>query len=357
MVNTDLEMVIDADGHIQEDDEGIRQFMPAEYQGRNFKSVFPPLDHFHRMHLTEVRAGKENQGRVGPAEWISFLKQVGIDSTVLYPTQGLAYGKITSIEWAIAATRAYNDWLDATYCSIDPRFKGMSLIPLQDPEAAVAELRRTVEEQAMLGAMLPTRGLSANLGAKVYWPVYKEADRLSCAMAIHGGCHDGMGFDDLNRYAPIHAMGHPMSVMISFASIIFNGILDRFPNMRMAFLEGGIGWFVMAMERFDRSHLTHIEHDPKGEYGPHGDEKPSDYILRHIKEGRLFIGCEGGEPALAFAANHYSADAFLYSSDFPHEPTIDEVIEEIGEVRDNRELSTADKEAILHKNALRFYGL
>ena len=71
----------------------------------------------------------------------------------------------------------------------------------------------------------------------------------------------------------------------------------------------------------------------------------------------MFIGCEGGEPALSFAANRYSASAFLYSSDFPHEPTIDEFKEEIEEVRDKHELTNVDKEAILHKNALRFYRL
>ena len=356
-MNANIELVIDADGHVREDNDGIREFLPTPFHRDRMQTIFPPFDHFHRYHLIEPDPERAKRGVVGPDEWLTFLDDVGIDTTVLYPTQGLAYGKITAIDWAIAATRAYNDWLHATYCARDPRFKGMALVPMQDPPAAVEELRRAVTELGMVGAMLPSRGLSTHLGAKTYWPVYEEADRLGCAVAVHGGCHDGMGFDDLNRYAPVHAMGHPMGVMIGMASIVFNGVLDRFPNMRMSFLEGGVGWFLMAMERFDRSHVTHVEHDPEGEYGPHGDETPSEYILRHIRDGRLYIGCEGEEPALGFAATRYSADAFLYSSDFPHEVTTEMCKREIQEVRESEELTDTAKEAILNRNALRYYRL
>ena len=152
-------------------------------------------------------------------------------------------------------------------------------------------------------------------------------------------------------------MGHPMGVMIGLASITFNGVLDRFPGLRMSFLEGGVGWFLMAMERFDRSHVTHIEHDPNGEYGPHGDETPSEYTLRHIRDGRLFIGCEGEEPSLGFAATRYSAEAFLYSSDFPHEVTTEMCKREIQEVRESVELTDVAKEAILSRNAQRYYRI
>src|SRR5437762_2518286 len=83
-------------------------------------------------------------------------------------------------------------------------FDLMALIPLQDPPAAVAELRRAVRELGMRGAMLPATGLPENLGAKAYWPVYEEADRLGCALAIHGGCHDGLGMDNLNVFPAVH---------------------------------------------------------------------------------------------------------------------------------------------------------
>ncbi|NIO07170.1 MAG: amidohydrolase family protein, partial [Deltaproteobacteria bacterium] len=70
-------------------------------------------------------------------------------------TQALAYGKIVSLDYAVESSRAYNDWLYETYLKFNPRFKGMALIPMQDPDEAVKELRRAVTELGMLGGMMP----------------------------------------------------------------------------------------------------------------------------------------------------------------------------------------------------------
>ena len=102
----------------------------------------------------------------------------------------------------------------------------MALLPLQDPDAAVTELRRAVTEQGMVGGLLPSTGLKSHLGDKLYWPVYAEADRLGCGLAVHGGAHSGLGFDHLNVFAAIHALGHPFGIAIVFASLVINGIFD-----------------------------------------------------------------------------------------------------------------------------------
>ena len=137
------------------------------------------------------------------------------------------------------------------------------MIPLQEPQAAVEELRRAVKELGMCGAMLPSTGIQSNLGDQRYWPIYEEADRLGCALGVHGGAHENMGLDDLSPYAPVHALGHPFGQMISFAGMVFNGIFDKFPNVKFGFMEGGVAWLLMCLERFDRSWETHIQHDPR----------------------------------------------------------------------------------------------
>ena len=114
----------------------------------------------------------------------------------------------------------------------------------------------------MAGIMLPSTGLANHLGARVYWPVYEEANRLGIAVAFHGGCHMGLGMDNLNLFAPIHAMGHPFGITISFGSLLFNGVFDRFPNVRWGFLEGGLAWFLLGLERFNGSHKAFIPADP-----------------------------------------------------------------------------------------------
>jgi predicted TIM-barrel fold metal-dependent hydrolase len=319
------------------------------------REVFPPLDHFH-VFVGQTPPGSFRQD-VGPTEWIAFLDDLGIESTVLFPTVGLSYGRIFHCDWAIAATRAYNDWIHQQYLSRSPRFQAAALIPMQDPAEAAKELRRAVRELGFCGAMLPSTGLPSHLGAKQYWPVYAEADRLGCALAVHGGSHSGLGMDDMNVYPPVQGLGHPMGLAIGFGGILFNGVLDRFPNARFGFMEGGVAWALMAEERFERAHATHIQYNPRGELSPAWDKNVGDYIRKHVREGRLFFGCEGDEPMMAAAIKRLGGGAFVYSSDFPHEVNNETCKHEIAEFLGNDAIAATDKEAVMHGNAERLYGL
>jgi predicted TIM-barrel fold metal-dependent hydrolase len=155
----------------------------------------------------------------------------------------------------------------------------------------------------------------------------------------------------------VGALGHPFGLLINFAGVVFNGVLDTFPNARWGFMEGGVGWLHLALERFDRAHATHIQYNPRGELTPAPDEKVSDYIRRHIREGRLFIGCEGDEEALPELVHMVGAEAFVFSSDFPHEVNNNICKHEIEELLETDALTQFEKEAILAGNAERFYGL
>jgi uncharacterized protein len=344
--------IIDGDGHVVEDYAAIKKFLPADMRG--IRELFPPLDHFH-VFVGETPPGSFRRD-VGPTEWIEFLDDLGIESTVLYPTWGLAYGRIFHHDWAIAATRAYNDWIHETYLAASPRFQAVALIPMQDPAEAVVELRRAVKELGFCGAMLPSTGLPSLLGDKQYWPVYAEADRLRCALAVHGGSHSGLGMDHMNVYPPVQGLGHPVGLAIGFGSVLFNGVLDRFPNARFGFMEGGVAWVLMADERFERSHKTHIQFNPRSELAPAWNDNVSAYIRKHVREGRLYFGCEGDEPMMAEAIRQLGEGAFVYSSDFPHEVNNDICRHEIEEFLDNGAISAAGKEAVMHVNAERFYG-
>jgi predicted TIM-barrel fold metal-dependent hydrolase len=359
MAPTDRQTIIDGDGHVVEDVPAIIDLMPSPYReknlGRGAFAPFPPLDHLHYSNLHDLPPGSFAQ--VGPDGWLDFLHDVGIESAVLYPTLGLSFGKIVSRDFAIDLARGYNNWLHQTYVKRSPRFKGMALVPLQEPEAAAEELRRAVEELGMCGAMLPSTGIQSHLGHRIYWPIYAEAERLGCCIGIHGGAHENLGMDDLNPYAPVHALGHPFGLMIAFASIVFNGICDRFPDLRFGFMEGGVAWPLMCLERFDRSYETHIQYDPRREFlDLRKGEKVSEYAIRHIKAGRIFLGCEGSEPDLATVIKRVGNGPFIFSSDFPHEVNNDFCKEELKEVLENDGLTSEDKAGILHDNAVRFYN-
>ena len=201
--------IIDGDGHVLEDEAAIATYFPKEYGqylSRRAGKVFPALDHLHEG-LTIRPPGSFMPAPVD--RWVDFQDSAGIEGAVLYPTAGLACGRIVDLDYAAAACRAYNDWLYDTFTRHTPRLLGMGLVPMQDPPAAIAEMRRCIEELGMVGIMLPSTGLANHLGARVYWPVYEEANRLGIAVAFHGGCHMGLGMDNLNLFAPVHAMGHP----------------------------------------------------------------------------------------------------------------------------------------------------
>src|SRR3546814_17059282 len=61
-------------------------------------------------------------------------------------------------------------------------------------------------------------------------------------------------------YVPVHALGHPWGLTLNCANILYNGIFDRFPRVRIAFLEGGIAWLLLLLERLHASHETHFQH-------------------------------------------------------------------------------------------------
>lgn len=350
--------VVDGDGHVMEDWEALLEYMPAAYRnsGRFKGRLFPPLDHLHSANLHELVPGAFKQ--VQADGWLEFMEDVGIDRAVLYTTGGLAVGKVINGDFAIDVCRAYNDWFHDAYLERSDRFQGLGLIPMQEPQEAVKELARIVGKLGFCGAMLPSTGLKGHLGSKEYWPVYAEADRLGCCMAVHGGAHEGLGMDYLTPYAPINGLGHPFGQMVCFAAFVFNGLFDRFPNMRVGFMEGGVGWLQTCLERFDRGWETHIQYDPRGDFIRLGaGETVSAHIARHIQEGRIFVGCEGTEPTLHQVMEFVGNRAFMFSSDFPHEVNNEYCKHEIGEIVANQHLTDDDKHAVLHGNAERFYRL
>ena len=156
----------------------------------------------------------------------------------------------------------------------------------------------------------------------------------------------------------MNALGHPFGQMVNFAGIVFNGVLDKYPNARFGFLEAGAAWFVGCLERFQRSWDSHIQYDPNGRFMDlKNGESVTDYILRHVDEGRVFIGVEGDELTLPFAVRIAGNKPFIFSSDFPHEVNHETCKEELAELRDNPNLSSADKAGILYANSERFYRL
>jgi predicted TIM-barrel fold metal-dependent hydrolase len=109
-------------------------------------------------------------------------------------------------------------------------------------------------------------------------------------------------------------------------------------------LEGGTAWIPLVIDRLERE----LEYG-----GLRLKRKPEAYF----RSGRIFVGCEGNEKALSYAIERVGAESFMFASDFPHEITLDNCMEEIDEILERNDLQDDHKTAILGNNARRFYQI
>jgi predicted TIM-barrel fold metal-dependent hydrolase len=335
---------------------GARQYLPELLRDLHARrpGLLPEPDHLH--HAQSLEDPRHRRAGANPQEDLDFLDSSDTE-TVVFMLNATGCAKVVNADYAIAVARAVNDWVHDHYLKFSPRFKALALLPLQRPEAAVEELRHAVKDLGMLGALLPSNGLKGLLGSYEYWPVYEAAEKLGCCLAIRGANHWGLGFDDLNVYAPAHALGHPYGLLNSLASILYNGIFDRYPGVRIGFLEGGVAWMLMAMERFDMAHEDYRPYDLSGELlRLKGGERVSDYIVRQMREGRIFFSCSGSEPLLAQAVRVCGVEPFLYQ-EFAHRMTAEVTKGLTLEMLNREDLTPVERETIVYVNPRRFYNL
>jgi predicted TIM-barrel fold metal-dependent hydrolase len=146
--------------------------------------------------------------------------------------------------------------------------------------------------------------------------------------------------------------------MVNFGGILFNGVFDKYPDVRFGFMEAGCGWFMGCIERFERAWNSHVQYDPRGRFLKLREkESITGYVKRQIEEDRIFVGVEGDELTLPFAVSVVGNKPFIFSSDFPHEVNNDTCKAELEELDENPRLSQADKDGVRYRNAERFYGL
>jgi len=343
---------IDADGHVIENEAEINEYLVPPYKGNSYQTFYqmlPSLDPFHTTGSFQGDATVERSEdgfnmQVGPKEWVAFLDRANIDQAVLYPTWGLAHGQMVDPKWSVGYARTYNNWLHGKYVSFSKRLKGVALLPIQDPEGAVAELRRCVAEFSMVAGMLPSNptGVRRHVSHKDFWPIYAEAERLDVPIAFHGGAYQDLGFNTFTCFPATRAIGHPWALAVCATGLIVDGVLDAFPRLRIGLMEGGASWIDLVVDRLTRE--TKIG-------GLRLKRSPADYFRQ------LYLSIESFDPALLRAIEKVGADCFMFSTDFPHEVGPAEIVRELGEMRVRHDLNDVQRKAVLEDNARRLYRL
>jgi len=337
--------VVDADGHVTESSARLARYLdPAyrEYGPSSGARVYYPSDSWDRsMRGTLGASGSDAK------TWLEALDHGDLESTILYPTNGLSIGWIREPDFAVALCRAYNDFFHQEFMLKSPRLMGVALLPLQDVPEAVNELRRA-RGRGFVGAMLPAVGLRKPLGHQDFWPIYAEAERLGCMVGVHAtvrGPHF-FGADLFDRFVEVHTLSHPFAQMIQMTSLAFQGVFEAFPRLKVAFLEAGCTWVPYWLGRMDE------EWEKRGALeAPTCKRKPSDYLT----SDRVFYPAEASEWLLGATAEALGKAGIFYASDWPHWDN--EFPENIHAFEKRKDLSDEMKRQILSGSARRLYGL
>ncbi len=329
--------IIDADGHIFERDEEIHPSLDARFQDeQSFRnsSFFPGIDGWRR--------GGVGGGHVDAAAWLDFLDRTRLAGTIVYPTTALGFGFCRDPEWAAALAGAYNRFVAERYGKADGRIQAVGLLPLLDPEAAATELRRAVTELGLVGGLLPAAGLRRPYGDRAFDPLFEAAQELDVPLAVHGASRKDLGIDFIDDPDAAFVLAHPYSVMTQFTSMIFERVWDRFPRLKVAFLEAGCGWVPYLIERIDRRTE---------------DRTGRRLATEQVRGSPIYFHAELEErDVLPLALSVVGEDRFVYASDFPHESeaTVRRALEGF---LGRRDVSDSAKRKILHDNVLALYGL
>jgi len=340
---------IDADGHVVESDAELLEFLPEPFKGRKDLlsfSFFPTLDGFHRQ-ARRVADGKGRYIAKGNLqEWQEFLDEDQIAWSVLYPTSGLTFGLIRDRDWACAIAQGYNNYLYERFTRPERRLKGMALIPLQSIPDAVRELKRAVKDLGFVGAVLPAVGLRQPFGDAKYFPVYEAAQELGALLAVHAAPTQGIGVDSFDRLIEVRTLSHGFGQMIQMTSMIYSGVFDRFPTLKIAYAEAGCGWVPYLMERMD------MEYEHRNPQVPECKVLPSE----HLKSGRIFIHCELEDRSIPQIAQLLRDDILFCATDFPHEPR-SEFRENIEKFIAREDVRAETKHKLMFENPKRMYPL
>lgn len=334
--------VIDADGHVSESWEQLQKYLEPPYNRRPPVPPYIPQDGWDRR-----LRGTLGHWAGDATSWLEAMDNGGMELSVLFPTLGLFLPFVRDPEWATVLSRAYNTLLHEEFTSRSPRLKAVALLATQEPDAAAVELERCVTTYGFVGAMLPADGYYL-LGHRRFDPIYATAQRLGVPVTYHASGTDGnqLGAEPFPKFIQAHTVSHIGGQMRQMVSTIFEGVPARFPDLKIAYLEAGVGWIPYFVQRMDEEFEKrgHIE-------APALTKLPSEYI----KGGNIWVSCEADETLLPQAIEYLGASQILYASDFPHWDH--SYPKSLKELQDRPDVSEEAKKQILWESPRRLYSL
>ncbi len=240
----------------------------------------------------------------------------------------------------LETSRFFNDHIAEIVNKQPDRFIGIGTVPLQDIDLSIKEMERCVSELKMPGLEIGSNINGINLSDQRFFPFYEAAEKLGCALFVHPW--EMMGEDQMSRYWLPWLVGMPAETARAICSMIFGGVFEKFPKLRVAFAHGG-GSFPFTIGRIEhgfavRPDLVAIDNVIN----------PRDYI------GKFWVdSLVHDEKAMWFLMDTMGADKICLGSDYPfplgeHHPG-----KLIGEMKLDKEIV----EQLLSNNAKEWLGI
>jgi predicted TIM-barrel fold metal-dependent hydrolase len=224
------------------------------------------------------------------------------------------------------------------------------MLPMQDVELAIAEMRFAAKELGFKGGFLrpnPYHG-TRMISDPMYEPFWAAAEDLDFSIGFHEGASSGMptvGVDRFDGRGARHIVSHTMEMMLVCLAVIWGGVCERHPKIRIGFLESGGGWIAPWLDRMDR------HFDDQGFNDSGLTTRPSELFRRNC-----WISFEPVEGSLKVLADYVGPNKIMWATDYPHPDGFfpgapDMVRQRIAG------LAPATQHGVLAGGAMGFYGL
>lgn len=218
-----------------------------------------------------------------------------------------------SLELGNAVCGAVNDWQVDKWLSRDRRLRGGITCPQEDADAAVREIEARAADKRFVQVSMVPRSLEP-AGRKKYWPIYEAAASLGLPVGVHTaayGVHANSASGWASFYIEEHSgYAHPAQTFL--VSMIFEGVFERFPDLKLVIVEGGFAWLAPLMWRMDR------EWDRMRDEVPQVKRKPSDYVKSNVWLTTQPVEEPRNVRHMSALLDWIGHDRLLFSTDYPH---------------------------------------
>jgi uncharacterized protein len=267
-----------------------------------FRAVAKAMERFNRA----KESGYSAQSR------LQDMDELGVDVQILYPTvAGQMLGRQFRDEKLLAACcRAYNDWA-ADYTSAAPdRLKWAGILPMQSVEEAVKEAQRAASKGCVSYYMRPNPVSGRTLWHDDYLPLWNEIEQIGKPISTHDSASSSVpSFGDrMDTHVSGHILSHPFEAMAAMAGLIWYGIFEKFPDLKVVHVEADGGWVPYWLQRMEQ----HWDFSGNSEH-EYLTKRPTEYFKHNI-----CVAFRGDEPTMKAAVELVGDSNFTWDTDYPH---------------------------------------